>query len=226
MRNLHASLCAIGAVCWLPLVCANPVTSASSGPQSGIETVSRLTIHGEATREFDWAKSRARAQIVRVSSGPRTLAGRMIDDDTNTVFRFSPSDRHPTVIIELAKTEQLHRIAAILKSEHARLEVFLLDSLPKNDNALGSDAPIATVAGNEEHPGGVSVSFGANGARYVALRWTRTRWDEPFEVAEISAWGQDRPDLDFALVSSLEADAGQGATTLAVDPPALAVTSP
>src|ERR1700732_3943047 len=83
-------------------------SNALSAPEANeITTAARVTVRGTEVREFDWAKSQARARIVYTSSGPRTLSPRMIDNDLQTLFRFSESDQSPTVIIELAKSTDL-----------------------------------------------------------------------------------------------------------------------
>ncbi|MEY2571901.1 MAG: hypothetical protein QOJ87_114, partial [Verrucomicrobiota bacterium] len=58
---------------------------------------------------FNFANLYARAAIVFISSGPEEYAKRMIDDDVITSFQFAPADPHPTVIVELAERERLHR---------------------------------------------------------------------------------------------------------------------
>src|ERR1700747_478589 len=78
-------------------------------------TAERVTVRRTEPREFDWAKLQARARVAYVSSGSRILTSRMIDNDIETAFRFSPSDSSPTVIVELAKVQALHRVTALFK---------------------------------------------------------------------------------------------------------------
>src|SRR5262249_20665079 len=61
---------------------------------------------------FNFANSYAQARVVYVSSGSIDEAQRMIDDDVRTGFTFESTDRHPTVIVELARTKRLHRVSA------------------------------------------------------------------------------------------------------------------
>ena len=78
---------------------------------------------------FNFANVYARAQIVFVSSGSEALAKRMIDDDVITSFEFAPSDRQPTVVVQLADREKLHRVSAVYKMERGRLDVLLGEAL-------------------------------------------------------------------------------------------------
>ena len=78
---------------------------------------------------FNFANLYARARVVFVSSGAEKFARRMIDDDAVTSFQFAPADPHPTVIVELAESERLHRVSALYKMQAGRLDVFLLQEL-------------------------------------------------------------------------------------------------
>src|ERR1051326_4515488 len=97
-------------VCWgrlFAFIACALVTSGSVDAQAPTNaTVTPVTVRGTEVREFDWAKQRARARIAYVSSGPRTVRDRMIDNDLQTSFRFSDSDQSPTVIVELARSEE------------------------------------------------------------------------------------------------------------------------
>jgi hypothetical protein len=139
---------------------------------------------------FNFANLYARAHVVFVSSGSPFAATRMIDDDTVTSFRFSKTDPHPTVIVELADREQLHRVSALYKIQAGRLDVYLTDGLPQDPNNLDNLTPIATVT--DPGNGKAAVNFNSQGARYVALRWTPDtahRHNDDFELAEIKAFG-------------------------------------
>jgi hypothetical protein len=186
-------------------------------------TTTRVTVSGTEPHEFDSAKLQARARIVYTSSGPRTLGGRMIDDDLHTVFRFSESDRSPTVIVELAHSTRVHRVNASFKTEGARLDVYLLNEMPKNPADLQFAKPEASVVELPDEHGFVKVDFPAGSARYVALRWTRNRWREPFEVAEISALSNDPADLVFEQEVRLADNSGIFTTS---PPPQVPVVSP
>jgi hypothetical protein len=171
-------------------------TSALSAPETDdVTTAARVTVRGTEVREFDWAKSQARARIVYTSSGPRTLSPRMIDNDLQTLFRFSESDQSPTVIIELAKSTDLHRVSAVFKAEDAELSVYLLNELPKDPSNLGFAKPNASAVSLPDEPGMATVNVSVSSARYVVLRWKRKRSEDPFTVAEISAFSNARADL-------------------------------
>lgn len=139
---------------------------------------------------FNFANLYARARVVYVSSGPTTITQRMIDDDTATSFHFSPSDPHPTVIVELAERERLHRVSALYKMQSGQLDIYVIDELPKDPNNLRDLTPIASVT--DPGNGKAAVDVDPRGARYVVLRWTP---DHPqtvkdaFEIVEVCAFG-------------------------------------
>jgi hypothetical protein len=69
----------------------------------------------------------------------------------------------------------------------------------------------------------VTVDFSVSSARYVALRWSRNKWLEPFEVAEISAFSNDPTDL----ISDQDARLADNAKTFAnPEPPPIPFVSP
>jgi hypothetical protein len=189
---------------------------------------------------FNFANSYAHAHVVYVSSGSPLSAKRMIDDDTVTSFHFSKTDPHPTVIVELADREQLHRISALYKMQVGRLDVYLADELLNDPGDLHDLTPIATVT--DPGNGKAAVNFNPHGARYVALRWTpdsSKNSNENFELAEINAFGdvplsilQTTGVPLYASNSSMQPTPGEGGPdfsnklgTLA-DPPSIAEISP
>ena len=189
---------------------------------------------------FNFANVYAKAQVVHVSSGAAPAAGRMIDDDTETGFRFANSDPQPTVIVELAESERVGRVSALYKM-HApgRLDVYLLDDVSKSATDLSYRTPVASVT-DEEGDGKAAVDFDLQGTRYVALRWTPSgsAGEGGFEIAEINAFGtvplamlqaNQAPDL---YASSAMRFSGEGSPeisntlgTLAI-PPTLPAVSP
>ena len=180
-------------------------------------------VRGTEVREFDWAKLQARARIAYTSSGPKTLSPRMIDNDLQTVFRFSESDKSPTVIVELAKSAQLHRVSAVFKAEDAQLEVFLLNDLPKDPSDLRSATHAGPMIEIPDQRGMATVNFSVSSARYIALRWKRNKREDPFTVAEISAFSNDPTDL----ISDQDARLADNAKAFAVlEPPPIPVVSP
>jgi hypothetical protein len=218
MRHLPAALSGVALFGATVLVSANASTPQGGASDATVETSQGVTVAGSQLREFDWAKMQVRARVVYVSSGPRTLGGRMIDNDLQTTFRFSASDISPTVIIELAESTELHRVTAVFKAEDARVDVYLLNELPKNARELGS--PTATITDPPQDHGVATVNFSATSARYLALRWVRKKRDEPFEVAEISAFSNEPTDL----VS--DQDIHLASNTAATDPPIVPIVSP
>jgi hypothetical protein len=151
---------------------------------------------------FNFANLYAQAHIVFVSSGSPFAAQRMIDDDTVTSFHFAHTDPNPTVIIELADQELLHRVSALYKMQAGQLEVYLVDKLRNDPGDLSGLRPIATV--KDPGNGKAAVNFNPHGARYVALRWTpdatQNRRDN-FELAEINAFG----DVPLSILHAAEA---------------------
>ena len=197
--------------------------SSNSETTDAATTAARVTVRGTEVREFDWAKLQARARVVYVSSGPRTLSGRMIDDDLQTTFQFSESDETPTVIVELAKSARLHRVSTVFKAEEAKLDVFLLNELPKNMADLQFAKPDASVVSLPDERGMVAVNLSVSSARFVALRWKRNKSQEPFTVAEISALSNDPADWisgeDVHLASNIASNLNPGPATIPSVPP-------
>lgn len=139
---------------------------------------------------FNFANSYAQSHIVYASSGKLAQAGRMIDDDVLSAFEFSARDPHPTVVAELAKIQRLHRVSAVYKMGVCRVDVYLLNELPKSIGDWRDLKPIASIF-DRDGSGEAAVDFGPQSARYVALRWTleSSKAAAPFEVAEIGAFG-------------------------------------
>jgi hypothetical protein len=193
-------------------------------------TNSAATRRLEDMLNFNFANLYARARIVFVSSGMAEYAKRMIDDDVITSFQFAPADPHPTVIVELADRERLHRVSAVYKMAKGRLDVFLLQDLGTNPGDLSGATPVASV--NDTAGGGkAALDFDPRGARYVALRWTPADPKAPhaFEVAEVSAFGE----MPLSMLSTAElpdiyADNSIGLMSppLVIQPPVLPVVSP
>jgi len=179
---------------------------------------------------FNFANLYARARVVFVSSGGADLAKRMIDDDVITSFEFAPTDRQPTVIVELAERERLHRVSAVYKMQRGRLDVFLLETLGTNPADLKGATPAASVV-DETGGGKAAVDFDPKGARYIALRWTPAdgQTEHGFEVAELSAFGE----MPLSMLSTVETpdvyadnSLGQMSPPLVIQPPILPPVSP
>jgi hypothetical protein len=220
MRSLAAYLGKIVSLSCLAFAASNALSAPETNDPT---TVARVTVRGTEVREFDWAKSRTRARVVYTSSGPKAQSGRLIDNDLQTFFRFSESDPAPTVIVELAQSAKLHRVGTVFKAEDAKVEVFLLNEMPKDRDDLRFATPNATVVSLPDERGTVTVDFSVSSARYVALRWKRNRREDPFTVAEISAFSNDSTGLIYDEDPHL-ADNTSGFTSS--EPPPVGVVSP
>ena len=193
-------------------------------------TNSAATRRLEDMLNFNFANLYARARVVFVSSGLEESARRMIDDDVITAFQFAPADPHPTVIVELADHERLHRVSAVYKMEKGRLDVFLLNALESDPGDLSGAKPIASVT-DTAADGKAAVDFDPHGARYIALRWTPVdaKAVHSFEVAELYAFGE----MPLSMLSTQEmpdiyADNSFGMMSppLVLQPPVLPLVSP
>jgi len=192
-------------------------------------TNSAATRRLEDMLNFNFANLYAHARIVYISSGPAEFANRMIDDDVITAFEFAPADPHPTVIVELAERERLHRVSAIYKMAKGRLDVFLLQDLGTNPGELSGAKPIASVT-DTDGDGKAALDFDPHGAHYVALRWTPADNSAPhsFEVAEVSAFGE----MPLSMLSTIETpdiyadnSVGMMSPPLVLQPPVVPVVS-
>jgi hypothetical protein len=168
------------------LASISPLFGAEAAEPAAVFT-STVSAQSDAP-EFDLAKLHARARVIYVSSGAQPFAVRMIDSDGRTAFRFSGSDFHPTVIVELAHTEKLHRVTAAFPAEATRLDVYLTNELPRDRADFRFLTPVASVV-DFDGDGKAVVDFAPQDVRYVALRWTRQAGSQPFKVTEISAFG-------------------------------------
>jgi hypothetical protein len=193
-------------------------------------TNSAATRRLEDMLNFNFANLYARARVVFVSSGMEESARRMIDDDVITAFQFATSDPHPTVIVELADRERIHRVSAVYKMEKGRLDVFLLNDLGANPGDLSGLSPVASVA-DPSADGKAAVDFDPHGAHYIALRWTPAdgKTAHGFEVAEVCAFGE----MPLSMLSTQEmpdiyADNSVGLMSppLVIQPPVLPLVSP
>jgi hypothetical protein len=150
---------------------------------------SAASLNLENVVNFNFANLYAHAHVVFVSSGTPFHAERMIDDDTVSSFHFSKTDPHPTVIVELADRESLHRVSALYKMQAGRLDVYLTNELPREPANLSDLTPVATIT--DPGNGKAAVNFNPQDARYVALQWTPESQNhtEEFELAEVNAFG-------------------------------------
>lgn len=163
--------------------------------------------------DVDLAKVQAGGKIVLVSSGPRGGGFRAIDDDNRTTFRFSSDDLLPTMIVQLVETRPVHRVTAVVGSDVAKIDVYLLNELPKKPTDLDPLQPVASII-DPAIAHEASVDFAPQTARYIALRWTlsRTR-HEPLNIAEVSVFGRGNSPMVSAALA-------------ATDPPVYLVAGP
>src|SRR5437588_4653056 len=102
-------------------------------------------LHAQDSEGFDLAKVRAGASVVYVSSGPKSVAFHAIDDDRRTTFKFSNSDLHPTLVVQLPGSQPLHRVSVVPGSENGTIDVYLLNELPRDPANMGNTKPIASI---------------------------------------------------------------------------------
>lgn len=140
--------------------------------------------------EIDLAKTQSGGQIVFVSSGKRLVKFQSIDNNPRTIFQFSTSDPRPTVIVKLTENKPIHRVSVVPGSDSQKVDVYLLDQLPRDMSKLDEIEPIGSISGlvvGKE----ASVDFPPKGASYVALRWTLAPTAAgPLKIAEIGAFTQ------------------------------------
>src|SRR5438067_13358381 len=138
--------------------------------------------------EVDLAKVQAGAKVVLISSGVRGAGFRAIDDDHRTTFRFSSDDARPTLIVQLIENRPIHRVSAVVGSESGKIDVYLLNELPRRPTDLDALNPIGSII-NAAVAREASLDFAPQNARYVALRWTLSnRAPEALSVGEVSAF--------------------------------------
>ncbi len=200
LLNGRAMLVAISFAGTLPYI---PDVHGTQATETARVVVYPTTKPGPAQRRsFDLAKLQAGARVVYVSSGTKSFAFRAIDSDPRTTFRFSSADLHPTVIVELATNQPLHRVSVLYKTGEGHVDIYLLTALAKDPSDLRNAKPLASIvdlAENEE----AAVDFAPSNARYVALRWTHDKsGDHPFNIAEISAFSFIPAEQVFPVITN------------------------
>jgi len=156
-----------------------------------------------------------------ITSGQRAATSHAIDNDRRTVFQFSTSDPRPTVVVKLTESKPIHRVSVVPASESLKVDVYLLDELPRDLSNLDKIKPLTSivdlVVGRE-----AAVDFAPQKARYVVLRWTlSTTAVGPLKIAEISAFTKpDSPPVSAALAAT------DPPISLVMGPPAITPISP
>jgi hypothetical protein len=153
--------------------------------------------------DVDLAKVQTGGKIVLISSGVRGVGFRAIDDDQRTTFRFSSDDPRPTLIVQLIENRPIHRVSTVVGSKSEKIDVYLLNELPRKLSDLDELKPTASIV----DPGiarEASVDFAPQNARYVALRWKLSGASaDSLNVAEVSAFTRgDSPVPSAALVAT------------------------
>ena len=148
-----------------------------------------LVTHLEDTLNFNYANQYANGRVVYVSShGPNSPLC-MIDDDATTSFAFAEDDPHPTVIVELADREMLHRISALAKTPDGQVDIYLLDDLATDPADLSRGRLIGNLT-SKSRDGEIALNFDPQKARYVALRWKPDHGaHKAVDIAEIGIFG-------------------------------------
>jgi hypothetical protein len=218
-------------------VCGCFVDAANGAPEepNSVQPIAYtdLIVRPQNRADFDFAKIDARARVASISSGALAFGVRVIDDDTHTVFRFSGTDLHPTVVVELSEEEPLHRVSSVFDSEeNIQLDVFLVNQLPKNLAQMQGAA--VTCMKDPPQPNEAAADFVTTNARYVIYRWTRLKPSKsPFCVAEVRAFSSVRreqipptfADNEIHFTNETKVDFSNKLGTIA-DPPSLNVVSP
>lgn len=169
--------------------------------------------------EVDLAKVQAGGRIVLMSSGVRGGGFRAIDDDHRTTFRFSADDPQPTLIVELIENRPVHRVTAVVGSQSGKIDVYLLNELPRKPSDLDASNPIGSIV-DPAIAREASLEFPPQNARYVALRWTLSnRTNEALNVAEVSAFSRGYSPAGSAAL------AANPPIYLAAGPPVIPVVS-
>ena len=177
---------------------------------------------------FNYANLYANARVVYVSSGTKTVARRMIDDDPLTAFSFAPTDVHPTAIVELADNQRLRRVSAIYEMQPGRLDIYVLNELPEEIARLDAAKPVVSLT-DKGGTGKGAADFDPHGARYIALRWTPKPGDgqsTSFTIAEIGAFGEGS--VSLANLNEVPERLAQSppVTVVPVEPPVVVPVSP
>lgn len=145
----------------------------------------------------------AKARALYVSSGNEIReANNMIDDQSATTYKFASSDAEPTAIIDLGKVTTLRRITALYTPRPGNVDFYVLESLPghqanapknlKLDSA--ALANLKAVGSVSDGSGRAAIDFPETTGRYILVKWAGAADpDAPFSVAEIAAFGGNRP---------------------------------
>ena len=205
---------------WLKFVFAGGLFFLGASTQAADQSSTQSNDTNEDT--VDMAKVQSGGTVAFVSSGKKLAVLRAIDDDRRTLFQFSDSDSHPTLIIKLNETRPVSRVSLVPESNVSQVNVYLLNEVPRNASDLDALTPttaiVNLVVGRE-----AAADFAPQSARYVALRWMLLSTSAgPAKVAEVSVFAAS----DSHHSSDLLALADPAASLQVVEPPDVPVVSP
>jgi hypothetical protein len=146
----------------------------------------------------------AKARALYVSSGEDLKqANNMIDDQPSTYYTFAGNDASPVAVIDLGKVTTLRRISALYSPQQGKVDFYVLQSLPGssqerapktltlNETEIANFQPVGSVA---DGSGRAAIDFPETTGRYIMVRWVpATQSDASFSVAEVAAFGGDKP---------------------------------
>jgi hypothetical protein len=212
MRFLHSKGNAAAFAGALLLLSLN-FTSLGASPNPNAETGT-----GE---DVDLAKVQSGAEVVFISSGKHATVSRAIDDDRRTVFEFADSDPRPVLIVKLTNSAPIRRVSLVAGSQTGKVDVYLLNQLPRDPSALDKTNPIGSIV-DAAVASEATLNFPPQTARYIVLRWTVSKQaPRAISLAEVSAFGPDV--LDPAAITLAAADPPPDPVE---GPPAVTVISP
>jgi len=170
---------------------------------------------GFALISYNLTDVHAKSRAVYVSSGDEIReANNMIDDQSATTYKFASDDSEPTAIIDLGRVTNLRRITALYTPRPGTVNFYVLESLPGHqpnapktlkldDAALANLKAVGSVS---DGTGRAAIDFPETTGRYILVKWAgAAQSDAPFSVAEIAAFGGNRPGNLIAANSSATA---------------------
>jgi hypothetical protein len=112
-------------------------------------------------------------------------------------------------------------VSLVIGSQSGKVDVYLLDQLPRNPNALEKINPVGSIV-DPAVAQEATLDFAPRSARYVALRWTFLQ--KPLHtvgLAEVSVFGRGGLDPDAITLAAADPPPPDP-----VDPPVIVVLSP
>ena len=167
---------------------------------------------------YNFTDLHVRSRTLYASSGDLKQANNMIDDQPSSAFRFAANDAAPTAVIDLGRQRSLSRISAIYADQPSSVEFYVLNSLPVEPTADGTEQPAIQKISNSPQTadlpqtlklsektlaglkpvgsvvstkkGHASIDFPATTGRYIMLKWhPATVQGGEFTVAQVAAFG-------------------------------------